>query len=461
MDSRFIPVAMLAGALALAGCGGGSSTTAAGTGDAMTCGDDEMLVGGECVAKMVDDGDETETFEALRVSGADLGSSEDRINNGQIPGTGTVADRTRRVGNLAVTCPVGPQCRWRIVDGELQVTNKATGQLWSAYRVSQSPRADTTVDDGHWLSDASLIRGVGRINEGTEGEITLSRNGAPVPIRISDFAGDVQAARVNAGGSVADVNSWDAGAWTETDIETNRIPEDYDRRTELRLAHTRADQTSNFGDAGTGADGNYDYLVYGAWEQQSVQTTEGYPTRRTTGLLVAGSDPYGETPSRQLANATYKGGWLGFHKPGSGPWTETEGGITLKASFGEGLINGRIEIENRMAAWPDPAPAAHATQANAITIPDTEINSSTFGRTGLTFIGEPGRAAAEDGSWQGEFYGPIGRDGPSGIGGAFKVARPSVSVPDTSEDSEGARITIPSYAVEGAFGSTVIPESNP
>ena len=428
MDKRFIPVAMLAGALALAGCGGGSSTTAAGTGDAMTCGDDEMLVGGECVAKMVDDGDETETFEALRVTGADLSSAEDRAggNNGQISGAGTLTQRTRQVGNLAVTCPVGPQCRWRIVDGELEVTNGATGQLWTVYQDSLSPRATASVDDGHWLSDASLIEGVGRVRQGGTEEVVLIKGGVPIGIAPSAFT-----PTEGTGGIVA---IGTPGTWGE--INDNEVRERGNRLTDLRMSHTR----TVTGDPGSANALARDYMVFGAWEERTVNA-ENYPGDPKRGVLWAGSEAYGERPHTSIDAATYRGGALGFHKAGSGSWTEWEGGIVLRANFPAQLIDGRVTT----AQTGDSAFPTGTGIVTHINIPETPITSQRIGRTGLTVAGVPG--ASSTGSWNAEFFGYPDADGPSGIAGDFKANRPTQEVDGNP---------IPGYAIEGAFGAQVV-----
>ena len=432
MDKRFIPVAMLAGALALAGCGGGSSTTAAGTGDAMTCDDDEMLVGGECVAKMADEDedDETETFEALRVTGADLSSAEDRAggNNGQISGAGTLTQRTRQVGNLAVTCPVGPQCRWRIVDGELEVTNGATGQLWTVFQDSLSPKATASVEDGHWLSDASLIEGVGRVRQGSGEEVVLIKGGVPIGVSPSVFTPTAD----DDSDGVIPIGT--PGTWG--DVEENDVRERGNRLTDLRMSHTR----TVTGEPGSDNALARDYMVFGAWEERTVDA-ENYPGDPKRGVLWAGSEAYGERPHTSIDAATYRGGALGFHKAGSGDWAEWEGGIVLRANFPAQLIDGRVTTaQTGTSAFPTGTGAV-----THINIPETNINSHRIGSTGLTVAGVSGTSST--GSWNAEFFGYPDADGPSGIAGDFKATRPTQDVGDTS---------IPGYAIEGAFGAEVV-----
>jgi len=216
-----------------------------------------------------------ETFTALRIAGANFSGQSGANDSAQIPGTGSPEDRTHRAGNTAITCPpAGRQCRWRILDGELQVTNGATGRLWADHRDSLGPTAASSVGDGHWLSDDSLVGGVGRTRQGgAEGEITLPRNGVPVPIRVSTFTRDTRIGEAASG-------DW-AGA------RGNVVPEDYDRETRLRLAHTRGARNGAVTDDATR---DYGYLVYGAWERQSAEPGR-YPTRRETGVLAAGSEP--------------------------------------------------------------------------------------------------------------------------------------------------------------------------
>jgi len=127
----------------------------------------------------------------------------------------------------------------------------------------------------------------------------------------------------------------------------------------------------------------------------------------------------------------------GFHRHGSGEWTEVAVGVVPRANFPEGLIGGVIDIQDTVLSG----------AATGIRIPRTGICSGTVSGTGLTFLGEPGGAAPESGTWNGEFHGNVGRDGPSGVAGDFAVSRPG-----------NAAGTVKGYDVEGAFGATVIQE---
>ena len=411
MDKRFIPVAMLAGALALAGCGGGSDTPAASSGQNPPANGTNPPASSNNELKPL----------ALPAA-ANLSLKNTDAPQGTIP-----ADGYRDFGNVRISCPKGTApCAYEIRGGRVYANNGAEPSIVQAPGLPRVPTATSSVERGHWLDDDNLVEGVGRINQGDANEITLPRGAARIPIQISTFTPGLDG---NLDGTDDAVSAM-SGDWTGT--PTNTVLEDYDRETKLRLAHTREAQGSAVTDAATR---NYDYLVYGAWEQQSTQASAGYPTERTMGVLAAGSDPYGITPARDLRNATYKGGVLGFHKLGSGDWNEMAGGIVLKASFGEQLISGVIDIQDNVVTG----------GATGITIPKTPIRSNTVTGTGLKFIGEGPGTAAESGTWNGEFFGLVGRDGPSGVAGDFSVARPALG-------------STQSYDVTGAFGAQVITE---
>ena len=141
MDKRFIPVATLVGALALAACGGGSDTPAAATVPPMPEGME----------------DKPETPAA---GGATVGLDGKRLAAGnvdrviRIPATG----KETKIGDVYFTCAEGPEdCVITIPAGESVHTVSYTGGTLTASATKAPPTAADSPETGNWLSASSLV----------------------------------------------------------------------------------------------------------------------------------------------------------------------------------------------------------------------------------------------------------------------------------------------------------------
>ena len=439
MDKRFIPVAMLAGALALAGCGGGSSTTAPGSGDP-SCGDDEMLVGGQCVDRMVeDDDDDGNDFEEVIVSGGFTYADFIQGENGSIRSGGEIALGEEGSGAI-ISCPdtATNGCRWRYEDGKLYATGGATGDPWSA---PEAAKVGSNGGGNDWLSDASLIRAVK-----SNGSVEITRNNvdyAVSGITGTDGAGgtfnadnDVTATSGSAVGTVV----VDAGGGLETD---------------LRLIHTRnrivtaVDQDRDRGLPG-------DYLVFGAWETRTAaidaeggeDDTDAPRTDPIAETVWAGTIPRNDPQAWGIGSARYEGRALGHYKHGSvkanDSWSEWDGTVELRANFAPGvrLINGTVS-PREADDTPGAIPAAHGL--GTINLGSAAIGASV---NGAATIGSAG-----SGTWQAEFFGSATNGQPTGVAGGFKTERDAVAEVRSNDGSTVITAAIPGAVIQGAFGA--------
>ena len=427
--SKFmLPTIAVVGALALAGCGGGSDMS-----------DDDGNGGGngENGASNGENGKKPEnTSSALTIAKTGLTRTQVPTGSHRLDPEGTL-----KTPNGTITCPeaatggcivtVGPQSGSPVVTVTGGATYKADPTPAEAKKADRDRLAGANAGGtaaqggGDWLGDASIIRAVK-----SDGRIEITRDG--VDYVILDAAANAggtfdQSDAVDLSGSGIGSIEVDAGGGLETD---------------LRLVHTRnrnidaVDPDRDRGLAG-------DYLVFGAWETRTAAQDRG--TDVGTGNPGASIDvdapntnPIAQNvwagtirrtdPQRWgIGSARYEGKALGHYKFGDGSvganndWSEWDGKVELRANFADRveLINGTVEIMNYAGSSTPPTGATGASAIDTINLRNTAIESSVHGSAN---IGGDGT-----GSWEAGFFGSATNGQPTGVAGAFETSRIGVT----------------------------------
>jgi len=426
MDMRFIiPATMLAGALALAGCGGGSDTPAAKT---------------ETTPEVTPAA--TSGFKPVNVEGGVTLEDDDEGRSGSIE---TGVKEKPIIGNLLLTCPESATngCRWRVKDGQVEVTGGAIGKRYEA-PMPEPNTTDRTAGGGEdapiWLSDSALIGSVKRSDTGVYVEI-VAPNG--VPVRGTDGSGVIRAAAPTPAGG--DFSGADAGVATSSGSDINHIVVDTlaGRETDLRLVHTRDRSVTD--SSGTVADKdklNNDYLVFGAWERRT-SANEGPKNPSNIGQVATGSIKRPDPGAWKIGDASYEGKALGHYSHRGGAWKEWDGTVHLEANFAEGNIQGEVTTGINI-----PEGEIIGPQIGKLTLKKTSIAAMSSGSAAIP-VAPNIRGAAASGTWKAEYFGSAVDGAPSGVAGSFASSRPEVT------SGSGVVITTHQTAAEiqGAFGA--------
>ena len=433
MDKRFIPVATLVGALALAGCGGGSDTPAAATVPPMpegmedkpeTSGADTTAAGGATVEL------------GARITNA---TSQDRRI--RIPATG---EEVLVSGNY-FTCTGDEACVITIPAGESVFEASYTGGTLTASATKKPPEAPAQPESENWLSGPSLVGSV------------PADGGNSLVVTVNNVKRTFAANRV-AGSAAGEGPLTDGLAGTGI--------------AQLWLHHDRVrNDDATDAAAGTSRDRNdSDFLVWGAWIDAATPTATSPKPEHTFG----GSAPHG-APTRAAGTATYRGSDVvrGFFKDGSGSWTAWTGDARLVANFGtqkiSGAIAGGFNAEN---AATDPgaitgAAAGGAIQPgapfHAVILGSADIGASMSGKATIRGLGGETerndtidtnytRNAPSSGTWAGAFFGPTTGD-PTGVAGSFSAKRPAAKASTGNSQVPGKwHEAVGDLEVTGAFG---------
>ena len=399
--SKFmLPALTVAGALALAGCGGSDSMpdTGAGAGAGAGAG-----TGAGAGASGFTDA-------TLPASASGI-----RYNTDNQPIIQLAAGKDAAVGssNVSVSCPATATagCRYRVTASNgIEVTGGATVVLTATIGV---PAPSAAPASGNWLSASNLV---GALNAaGTEYAITVG--GVKQTITVSSGAADV-----------ADSVHGDP------------------KVTGLKLRHNRALARS----------GGRDFLVWGVWKEPVAGAAPDKPHQVSGGSISHGK------PTRTIGTATYTGNALG-HVTGITGISDWAGTASLTADFEDQTIDGSItpttqalldEITSIQLgdASIDASLSGKAT-IRGLGAPRTRtLGFGTLG-TGPGDRGPFTRNAPSDGTWAGAFYGPTTGD-PTGVAGSFSVKRDkapqssgTAHAPGTWHDPVGA------LSISGAFGA--------
>ena len=408
MDKRFIPVATLVGALALAGCGGGSDTPAAATVPSMPEG--------------MDDKSETSGADTTAAGGATAGLDGKRLAAGnvdrviRIPATG----KETKIEDVYFTCAEGPEdCVITIPAGESVHTVSYTGGTLTASATKAPPETSDPPETGNWLSASSLVG-------------ALDADGDAYGIKVGNVNVNIEPADAD---DVSSANPAGSVAFGDVDDDAHGDP----KVTGLRLYDNR---TPN----------NRDFLVWGVWKEPVAGSAPDKPHQVSGGSMAHGK------PTRTIGSATYTGTALG-HVTGITGVTEWDGTASLTADFEDQLISGSIA----------PTTAELLAEIASIELGNASIDASLSGTATIRGLGAPRnrdtgfgnlddrsaftRNAPSSGTWTGAFYGPTSGD-PTGVAGSFSVKRDkapqssgAAHAPGTWHDAVGA------LSVSGAFGA--------
>jgi len=427
MHMRFIPaMALLAGALALAGCGGGSGVTPGSGGNGDSDDDSQPPPAGN-----------TDALKPYIIEGGFLHTDLDEGDDGIIPTGDSVAiggitvRGVDHVHGAKITCPDESKngCRWLFENGQLMLSGGATAERIPEPTIPEANTADKTggAGDIDWLSDRALIRA---IKENDAGHIYVeieAPNGAPVRGRDSANAiiGPVGTA---AGGSFdSDRGSITGGSATNHFV----IDTLGGRETDLRLVHTRGRTV-----AGTGVVPDIDtlrtdYLVFGAWERRTA-AQEGPKSDPELGYLATGTIPRNDPQAFGIGDARYEGKALGHYSHDGGDWTEWEGTVLLEANFAPDERNIDGTVKTGISA---------VSGLATINLEKTRIGSSVSGSS------EIDGSKQSSGTWKAGFYGTAIDGSPNGVAGSFRAIRPEV---DTQKEAD----------LQGAFGAHNVGQLN-
>jgi len=436
MHMRFIPAAaLLAGALALAGCGGGSGVTPGSSDN-----DDDTPPSPSTTLPPKPT--------ALTGTGLTNGTGEAytiRIVKKPDGSNGTYP--TPNGGTI--TCP-SDECV--ITVGAQRGTPVVTvtgGATFAPKAVVEAPRGDRTAGGGEasvaWLSDRNLLNAVKMNAAGTAVQgitITDSRG-----IEHTLLTGSSQ---VGGGGNFngdAAVHVAGTGGSTVGKVVIEAVGQEGDD-TALRLIHTRGRQVTNNADDIT-ADRDTtlsDYLVFGTWLTKTGADS-GPQNDPISEILVAGSLPWKTEDLPTVGDARYEGKALGHYKRGktgkNDPWREWDGTVELKANFtgNTNAISGTIHTGIN----------DHDTDSSVEMVPIA---------LDRLLLGQPGKVSGVgSGTWEAGFYGTPINGAPNGVAGSFRTeraARPAgtrVTPLPGGGTLETEQSAVVRAIVQGAFGA--------
>ncbi|MCY4242824.1 MAG: hypothetical protein OXD36_13920 [Rhodobacter sp.] len=451
MDKRFIlPVAMLAGALALAGCGGGSDTPAASPTNPETTNPGT-----------------TTTTRAQHLNGTGLENTGTRARTIYI----AAGDRYETPNEGTIDCPTGnTRCVITVAPGEGATTVTQTGGATFTAKKTEKEKTEETVDaddttpaapvardqtpapsgGASWLSAAALIKAVqqndaGHVYVETEtpnaGGVRGARDGKnaalggviiPVETAGGVFNGDAGVATGQVpvpGASPARMAPGSGSLINNFVVDTN---DGYE--TDLRLVHTRDRIVIN--DEGEEVDDDRlanDYLVFGAWERRT-SANQGPTQNPDIGYEYHGGIRR-DVASVTTGDARYEGKALGHYSYDGGKWLEWDGTVALHANFAQRNISGEIKtgipVSNLDTEKSDKLGPRFEPGLGTITLKKTAIGAISRGSLSL-----PDRAntpdpasgsvipgAASSGTWEAQYYGSAIHGSPTGVAGEFVGTR--------------------------------------
>lgn len=414
--SRFLlPAVTLAGALALAGCGG--------DGDPM---EDDM--GGMGSGESTSNGDGDGGGESTGGTGADTGgtgTATSQFSDAALPSaaSGIVynADNRQHIqvgtgksspvgsSNVSVTCPpasVGG-CLYRVTPaGGIETTNGGIVGL-----TNPVPAAPGAPASDSWLSGPNLV--------------------GSVP------AGGTPGLSVTINGVKRTVTSLAASA-------TTPIPGAQLTGTGIAHLWLRHNKGNN----------DPDFMVWGSWVDAPTASVSSPTPEHTFG----GSVPHGK-PTKTAGSAAYDGDAQGFYKAGSGSWKPWKGDARLTANFSTQKVTGVIAntIDDVTGTESGDLIEDHV---NSIRLGSADMGASLSGKATIRGVGghelaNSERNAPSSGTWNGAFFGPTSAD-PTGVAGSFSAKRPEAPATIAGRSSHvpgkwhGA---VGNLEVSGAFGT--------
>ncbi|MCY4242540.1 MAG: hypothetical protein OXD36_12445 [Rhodobacter sp.] len=399
--SKFmLPALTVAGALALAGCGGSDSMPDAGPG--------------------------ADTFDADTTSGADFSAAKLPPTATGISATAAnqaatrVAKGTHEVAgsNVSVKCENDAGCLYRVTAGAgIEVTGGATVVLTATIGV---PAPSAAQPDGNWLSGPSLAGAVP--TTGSNGPLAVTVNGVKRTFPVS------QAAPETGSGALAGTGL--ASLWLHESRNTNEA----------------------------------DFLVWGTWIDAATPAVPSPKPKQTFGGSIAHGKPTATTGTATYTGAAHgHASGAGITSAADKAWTgvvqlnanfntqEVTGKIAHDSTAiaattpATPLITGVNSIQLKKATIGDSLGGKATITGLGDPIPLNEWS----GRTTKPHT----RNAPSDGTWAGAFYGPTTGD-PTGIAGSFSVSRDAAPVTSGADHVPGKwHDPVGALSVSGAFGA--------
>jgi len=401
MDKRFMTVALLSGALALAGCGGSDSTS-----------------NGPNPPPPDPAGDPSDYKRVVVKEGGGFTLHDQNEDDAGSIRSEDVAYFGEEGTGVAVTCPetATKGCAWRIDGGILWVTGGAeNGALWTAPVVPKpagaAARPTSTSDP---LSNAVLLE-------------ALKANGT---------AGKVKTPWTTDSEGLADVDGGTPLTYPD--------PGNTARKTVLTV------------------EASGESIYWGHWHRYTEDAADRTDADKRTdvarGVVYGGAKRYDAKPDDDVRAATYAGNVHLFYKSGKdGKWMDGSqaADLSLNANFKDGVIGGKITgVEAAITH------DMEATNDYDITLKDTAIGSDgTFGD-----MASFKKASDQEGSWKGAFYNnpgsttrAVNKDNKPGfVAGEFSVTSHDRSSPSafvsTIAESTGPTEYVHDLTVHGAFG---------
>ena len=467
MDKRLIPVAMLAGALALAGCGGGSDTPAASSTNPGT----------------TNPGTTTTTTSALKEVPLPAGSNFEVTSSTALQGT-IPAGGSRDFGNVKITCDGTVACSYQIREGKIFANNGADPSIIPPKKTPKEETEETVDADDTapaapvsrdktgapaggtaWLSADALIKAVKENDQGFAYVEIQTPNAGPLKGRTVDSNGNLaeviephdQAGGDFKGNDGAGVVDADEGGIVHSTgvVATNPksgsvinhfvVDTNDGYETDLRLIHTRDRKVTN--DQGVEVDDDRlsnDYLVFGTWERRT-SANPGPHEQRVLGYEYNGSIERTDVAAWETGDATYEGKALGHYNHAGSGWKEWDGTVHLEANFAQGNISGAIKTG---IADGDLSLVTGDKGLGTVSLKSTDIAARSNGTATIPDRASDRVGAASTGTWEAEYYGSVIHGSPTGVAGEFASKRPQVT------STNGVVITTHQTAAEvrGAFG---------
>ena len=411
----YMPAVTLAGALALAGCGGGSNTTTDNSGNMCPAG--ETGTPPNCMKPAEDEKKENETKSLDLPNGLTLDGPEG--HNGPRDYTiqpGKMLDlATNQTGRMArFSCPAG---------GEACVI--------------------TVPVDGN-ASAVTYSGGTPVVTEAKDPAVTVNTGVTQQPTESTDpLSNDVLLKALKTGTrAAADDTVWNVD--NNSVIAADPAAVDLDKKIFKPLSgptvNLRVDRAG-------GARGNEAY--FGDWYKFTVATGQTEENISARGVVWGGNKPYGRKPDTGITKAIYSGGAtdvvdaLLYHSTDGKKWTRGTGDLSLEANFKTGKVGGTVA----------PGAIGSITLADtAITLSETDIGSDgTF--SGTAKFSAPS-ITRQSGSWKGGFFGDTTEvvagvqkhKAPDHVAGEFRVSRQKIGTAQAE------------LHVRGAFGNDKDPD---
>jgi len=419
MDMRFISAAaLLAGALALAGCGGGNGVTPASSDDDMK-GTDMSDSGmdddadDDADADMDDDKTDMDDDKTNDATSRDYRSvtpigANVNVNTAGTPAglIGAGAKRTIPGSNVTLECKGTEDCAYRVTeDGDIL----ATGMVDAS--IPTPPTPSDPQADGHWLTGKNLVT-------------SLNSAGTMLGVTVNDI-------------------KLSLGINKDTGTALNDDRHGDEKVTGLRLQHNR-DSNSR------------DFLVWGVWEEPVDGGDNKYHQVATGSMEYKGTFPAKGT-GIDAGKATYFGE-SGFHGFANGKAFTTD--VRLVADFraGNRSITGAVgEFDDANDDTPSAPTIAGVTDLSHIALGKTSIGATMKGSA--TIVGgstsdsaqRTPKDAPSSGAWNAGFFGPE-TGAPTGVAGSVSVTRPAAPATSTTGVLK-PHSKVGKLSVNGAFGA--------